>query len=639
VAAAWLIVAGSILIGVYRFWAAPPIFGYDPFVGYFPGSVYDENIALGPPFYWSRLYQTCFALCLLAGCAAVLDVETLATRRRVGSPGALAVGGLCAVATAILGTSSARLGFAVDADDIAEMLGGRYETEHFVIYHPEAGEIARRMAEIGRDHEFRYAQVVRAFGVEPAGKVTSFYFASAEEKQRWMGAGATYIAKPWRREIYVQHDEFPHDVLRHEIAHVVAGAFGDPLFHVSVAWIGWPPARFNVGLIEGAAVAADWPTRSGRMTPDQAARAMLDLGMLPPVGKLLAPGFLEFSSATSYTTAGSFCRFLLDRYGPERFRDLYRAGGPPRAFPALYGKPLVELEREWHERLRATPVADDDREVARERFRRPGIFKRPCPHAVARRLERAGELIGRGKPGEAVEVLRRVCADDPGEPTHRLSLATALIFNEREEEAVAIFREIADAADLSTPLRARALIALLDLHGRRGDVEAARRLLPRVLALPVDEGTRRGLVVRALALDPSFPGAAALRAYLFTDPELDREPDLAVMVARAHRVAAEAPTSGLGDYLMGRLISGRGAPVDALFHLARAQELGLPDLLIARENDRLLAAAAFQAADYERVRQVAARLQAPAQPLAVQLEGADWLERIRFAETGSLAAQ
>ena len=38
-----------------------------------------------------------------------------------------------------------------------------------------------------------------------------------------MGAADTYIAKPWRREVYVQAAGYPHPVLGHELMHVLAG--------------------------------------------------------------------------------------------------------------------------------------------------------------------------------------------------------------------------------------------------------------------------------------------------------------------------------------------------------------------------------------------------------------------------------
>src|SRR3954470_14078488 len=121
------------------------------------------------------------------------------------------------------------LGYAVDAADLDAVLDGRIETEHFVIHYAHTPEIDAEIELIARDHEFRYAQVVAQLGVAPAGKLGSYYFADRAQKAHWFGAYAVEMAKPWRREIYLDHRGFPHPSLRHEIAHAVASAFGDPI--------------------------------------------------------------------------------------------------------------------------------------------------------------------------------------------------------------------------------------------------------------------------------------------------------------------------------------------------------------------------------------------------------------------------
>ena len=71
--------------------------------------------------------------------------------------------------------------------------------------------------------------------------MTAFFFRDAADKKRLMGAGDTYIAKPWRREVYLQVAAYPHPVLGHELAHVIAGAFGQGPFHVAGPLGGlWP---------------------------------------------------------------------------------------------------------------------------------------------------------------------------------------------------------------------------------------------------------------------------------------------------------------------------------------------------------------------------------------------------------------
>jgi hypothetical protein len=629
--AAWLVVVGSIVWGVWRFYAAPPIFGYDPFAGYFPGSLYDENIVLGTPFWAARAYQVGIAIFAVAACLALVQPRSLCLGRPAARrAGALAVCAGAAVMVLLLGRKDAALGFHADADDIAQALGGRKETAHFVIYYPAKAPFADQMDAIAEEHELRYAQVAARLGVEPTQKITSFYFASAGEKARWMGAANVYIAKPWRHEIYVQHDTFPHGVLRHEIAHVFAGEFGDPLFHVSVAWGGWPPAVFNVGLIEGVAVAADWPT-TARATPHQTVRAALEADKLPPLRALLTTGFLTFSSAQSYTTAGSFVKFLLDHHGPAALRELYRRGGRPSDFPALYGKSLEELERAWHAEVALAPLADADRELARERFRRPGIFRRPCPHAVAKRQARLRELEGAGDLAGAIALQERVCADEPGEPSHRLDLAGLLERSGDLDGAAAILAEIG-RGEWPSPLRARTLLRLVDLEAKRARLPAARAALEAALALPVDEATRRNLLVRGVALGDG-PAAPALREYFFPAVAID-EP--AQQLLRAIDITKAEP--GLGLYLQGRIAHGRSLWRDAKRLLVAARIAGIAEPLVAREADRLLAAAAFLDGDVEVCRQAARRLADPQNPLPVRWEGEDWLARVEFHDTGRLPA-
>jgi hypothetical protein len=623
-AAAWLVVLGSITLGVYRFYAAPPIFGYDPFAGYFPGTLYDEEIGFTSAFAWARLYHVCVAVAALAAAGAW-------HARRSGQPWprrALAGFAPATVGAIVLYAYSGPLGFDVSARDMARALGGVRETPHFVIHYAHTPEIDGLIDAIAEEHELRWAQLDRRLGVHPRGKIHSFYFASAEQKQRWMGAKNVYIAKPWRHEIYVQHDGFPHSTLRHEIAHVFAGEFGDALFHVSVSWTSWPPGQFNVGLIEGTAVAADWPGGVGRLTPDQAVHAMQELQLLPPLRRLLATGFFEFSPQQSYTTAGSFVHFLMTRYGVAGVRSVYRAGGTPDSYRAAFGKSLGELEREWHDEIARAPIFAEDLALARERFRHRAIFSRPCPHAVAERVARAVRLTGRD-PAAAVRLLRRVCSDDPDEPTHRLLLATAL---ERAGElggAADALRSVYDDDKLSSPLRARAMLAGADLAGRHGDARAAHDLAARALdELLPDADTRRNLRVRLVAYRDDSPGALALRAYLAAGVTPDEQEQRAASLPAA--------LGALGEYLDGRFLWQAGRWQDAAAHLARAQALGIDDPYVARENDRILVVCAYLANDLPTARAAALRLAAPSEPVWLQLEGQDWLERIAFHGTGRL---
>ena len=170
----------------------------------------------------------------------------------------------------------AELGFAIDGEHIQRVLGGRRSTTHFDIFYPRSLP-PQDVELLAQDHEFRYAQLCRTLKIEGPRRIRSYVFESAKQKQRLMGAGRTLIAKPWRNEIYVQRMRFPHRVLKHELAHLFAGQFGDRVFGVSVRWQARPiplPAPvisidgFSMSRLRGSLIPSLLVSRPQRSTHD-----------------------------------------------------------------------------------------------------------------------------------------------------------------------------------------------------------------------------------------------------------------------------------------------------------------------------------------------------------------------------------
>ena len=174
----------------------------------------------------------------------------------------------------------------------------------------------------------------------PTGRVTAYLFRNSADKRRLMGAGDTFIAKPWRREVYLQAAGYPHPVLGHELAHVVAGSFAPGPFHIAGQWKG---VKANPGLIEGIAVAA--APDEDVLTPAEWSRAMLDLKLLPSVGALFSFDFLGENASKSYTVAGAFVRFIKENFGATTLRAWY--GGA--TLPALTKASWDDLESKFRE--------------------------------------------------------------------------------------------------------------------------------------------------------------------------------------------------------------------------------------------------------------------------------------------------
>ncbi|MBL4634870.1 MAG: CDC27 family protein, partial [Kofleriaceae bacterium] len=412
-----------------------------------------------------------------------------------------------------------------------------------------------------------------------------------------------------------------------------AGSFGDSLFHVSARTVLGLPLFFNVGMIEGIAVASDWPDHFNKaLTPHQSVKAMQLMGMKVPVDKLFSTGFMSFSAARGYTIAGSYLRFLLDRYGIARLQKLYQSGGD---FRAIYGRTLAELSAQWQEVIENTELPEGAEEVVRERFRRPALFSRPCPHAVARSQVEIAEKLAEGSPEQAVSLAREVCADVPGEPRHLLSLATLLVHSGQHGEAAEIYQSIGmNEENISSSLRARALFELVRLHIAEGKRSEAEALLRLIVDMPLSDNLlRQGQVMLRVLTHPG-PAARPLQE-IFWNRDPAKSVDRLVVVGLASEAAAAEPKLGLAHYLLGRQLRGRGNPDATRRAFLRALS-GELSPLVEREAARLLAESSYLAGRFQDVERACAILTRSTQPEVARLLGYDWLERIHWKTHGQV---
>jgi hypothetical protein len=609
-------VVALIVAGLVRFYGEPPVFVYNPLIGFFPGNMYDENIVLGGALIWSRVEQLAVVVALACAVAARLDVPSYRVKLFAPRPQrnvALAAAAVAAFAIAgLLRADAGELGYAIDANEIQRVLAGTIETEHFTIHYAKTPDIERDIELIAADHEFRYRQVVDQIGEAPAGKLTSYYFADTEQKARWFGARNVEMAKPWRHEIYLDHRAFPHSSLRHEIAHAVAASFGDRWFGVAVK----DGVLFNPGIIEGLAVALDWPGNDGPLTPHESVRALELMGMRPALRDLLSIQFFEFSSARGYTTAGSFLRFLLESYGAPKLRALYHSGGD---FDGAYGKSLGALETEWRAMIDAIELPKSVIEGTRERFRGGSVFSRPCPHAIAARRDEALGELSHGDRDKALALLRDVCAEAPDEPRNRLDLGGVLVTGDpfQRAEAKAIWTTIADDDNVTTTLRAEAFEKLARMVP---DDRARLALIERARSLPLDGNERRQLDAEAFALSHDGAAGDALRGYFFST--IGAEP-----IRDAQHAADVEPSLGFAHYLLGLQLSNAGDWPGAASELDLALDRGLPGPSFVRFAARRLAIAAYRTRDAAKLAHAIAALGGPDTNAVDHLLATDWQQR------------
>ncbi|MFO0577149.1 MAG: tetratricopeptide repeat protein [Polyangia bacterium] len=657
------LVVGSVLWSVWRFAATPAIYAYDPFFGYYPGALYDEAVAVGRPLYWARLLHALVAMALLVAAAQGLDGYSLQARLRAGSRelaarrrGVRALLAGVGLAAALLYLQGGALGLYTDEATLRAELRGELLTPHFVLRYRPGGPIDKDLALYAREHELRYRQLHALLGVEPTWRpgllsrlvgiappppasgqpvrVTSYLFDSAEQKRRLIGAANTYIAKPWRRAVYLQHEAWPHPILRHELAHVFAGAAGDRLLRLSLRGILPQP-----GLIEGLAVAADW--RGGGLTPHQAVKAMREDRIEPRLTQVLGLSFWGQPSSRAYTLVGSFCRFLLDKHGPAPLLRVYHDGGRPEDFARAYGVPFATLQAEWSALIDSQPLDRRERELERERLRRPAVFHKVCAHELAVRKQKALSLYAQGDAARATALLRAVCADDPQEPQHLAELMEFLWSAGRYDESRATATALLAHPTQSVVLRGRALSRLGDIAVVKGELAEAAERFRQAEALPLDTNSARQLTARRLALADAAAGPLLLSVLVGVPlgegaglPHPSGRPSERSDAVTAYTLAQavqKAPELGLARYVLGRFLQQRGGPAEASRELGAALALGLPDerfvvqarLLLGQAQLLAGQPAAAEATFQEQLRAL------PPHDLGQAAELADWIDRAR----------
>jgi tetratricopeptide (TPR) repeat protein len=558
------------LFSLVRFITSPIVFAYDPFVGYFAGPLYEVvQVPVGRLLTY-RAGTVATGLALL--CAATLfrrvplqgtppespsreePATALRLRRPLERRGLVAA--LLFAATSLgLALGGKELGHFSTTASIRQALGAEVSYGRCDVVYDESlrsGDVLR----LARECDAHLGQLERYFETSGPERVTVMLFASAEQKGRLMGAASTYIAKPWRREVYLQPAGFPHPVLGHELAHVVAGAFGAGPFRVAGPLGGLIP---DPGRIEGVAVASA-PRDDGDVDLEEWAAAMRQVKLLPPLGRVFRLTFLGESSARAYTVAGAFMAWLREERGAEVVRRWY--GG--ESLETLTGESLAGLEARWHAQLDRIVLPEQLLHEASARFERPAIFGRQCPHLVDRLYERAQQWLGAQDPGRARQNLSRVLELDPSHPGAALLVPACTLREGKVEQALEEYRSFGSNLDRSSADRARAWEGAGDAALLLGEDQVAFDAYTTALDMTVGEHARRTLEVKRWALRAPYWARRGVSELLVGSARKGAQWDLAA--ATLGRWMQAGPESAMARYLLGKNLLARG-------HFAQAATL------------------------------------------------------------------
>jgi len=279
---------------------------------------------------------------------------------------------------------------------------------------------------------------------------------------------------------------------------------------------------------------------------------------------------------------GSFSRYLIDTYGIEKFKVLYKTGDF-----SVYNKSLGELNSEWRSFLDSIDMPEDVYVLAEYRFSQPSIFQGKCPRKVAAlKAEGLKEYKDRDFY-KAREIFIEALSIDKNDPMLIDSLAYCYYFNKDYEKL-----NLLVDSELSLPKVDEDI--LQNLRGnalwQEGQVEESESVFRTILSHPIPDNLERELELKISAINAGGTIEEGVKSFFSTRDEL-------IQITELEEIIRQFPYYSPPYYLLGRIFYNNREFYRAAEYLKESEELGLPSRKLQLENLRLLGISLFATGD------------------------------------------
>ena len=366
-----------LLTSLLEFYFYPQVYFYNPVFGFFPGTIYDEDVAVNLKLILFQLFN----LAVFGAGLFLLQKKLYHKMKKL----------VFALGLFLLLTLSfvlkPLLGFATTESKLQSELRTKITTDHFEIF---LGDSVKNSDYefIGLLHEYYYEQVTSSLDVTETPKLISFIFNDKQQKRELFGAGNADVSKPWMNKIFVNYTNYRQS-LKHEIVHTVAAKFGVTPFKVA--------GNLNIAMIEGLAM---WIENDFDNYPVQyAAKLAYNNGYIVRLDNLFDSGkFFTSYSSLAYIYSGAFLEFLAERYGAKKVLQLYE----DLDFEKVIGENLNSLSSQFEAQLTDSTLTSKNQQ-GQLYFGGQTIFKKFCPRMASNDMKEAKEDYVKKEFGSAAE--------------------------------------------------------------------------------------------------------------------------------------------------------------------------------------------------------------------------------------------
>lgn len=364
----FLFFIGSLLLftmlPILEFYFNPQIYFYNPIIGIFPGTIYDEEITISNSLLIYRILNIIYFSTILYVIMKIGNKKDI--KRYFFYSGILVI-------SVIWIFTKQFLGFSSTPNTIEKNLRGIALTPNYKIVYP-LNTRHNKQRLIVLEHEYYIKSLKHKTNLSPSSLITSFIFEDRNQKGKLFGTKAANVAKPWLSQIYLDQNSLS-STLEHELSHIFAAEIGSTIFKIT--------PNFNFSLLEGYAMAMendyagfdiDYLAYLGNKSDYR-----IDLESL--FSKL---NFFASASSLSYIYAGSFINYLIKKYGITSVNNVYQ----DLDFQKNIGKNLSQLSSDYIVYLESFdyPI---NMNRANLFFGYKPLIKKTCPREVANGLKEA----------------------------------------------------------------------------------------------------------------------------------------------------------------------------------------------------------------------------------------------------------
>lgn len=213
-----------------------------------------------------------------------------------------------------------------------------YKSPHLIFHYLPETFVAGEIAVIALEHEAVFEYNTQWLAVNYVSPIDFYLYPSEESLYRATAREAGFAINEAREVHALWASRDDHQSLGHEMTHVITH------------WTLGEPSEALLG--EGIAVCLDHAEPS----PHERASALLSNGQLIPLSEILGDAWFERTPSVVYPESGSLVCWLVERYGIERFKQLYPREDFLAALDEIYGfgidrARIFSLEEDWRATL------------------------------------------------------------------------------------------------------------------------------------------------------------------------------------------------------------------------------------------------------------------------------------------------